>query len=115
VLGTYEILIHTHFSWQTKHFSYSEFDAAAAAPAVHAITGAENSTAAKQEPPENPTGTEQNPPGNSKASLPKHNSTLSKWNLPESCIILQVHRAGQPVWVLLDSKAHCWLRKSGVL
>ena len=58
MLGTYEILIHTHFSWQKKtHFSYSEFDPAAAPPAVHAITGAENPTAAKQKPPENPTGT----------------------------------------------------------
>ena len=109
---------HTFDSKQNKFFSTCrECNPATAAPAVHAVTGAETSTStgAKQNSPKNPTGAKQNPTRNGNAFLTKHSPTLSKWKLPESCTILQVHRTGQPVWVLLDSKAHYWLRKSGVL
>ena len=94
-----------------------ECNPATAAPAVHAVARAETSTstAAKQNSPKNPTGAKQNPTRNGNAFLTKQNPTLSKRKLPESCTILQVHRTGQLVWVLLDSKAHYWLRKSGVL
>ena len=77
---------------------YREYSSATAAPAVHTVTGAK-----------------QNPSGNRKAFLTKHNPTVSKWYLPEPCIILQVHRAGQPVWVLLGSKICWWICTSGVL
>ena len=51
------------------------------------------------------TGTKWNPPANSESCSWKHSPTLSKWHVPKPCTILQRHRTGQSLWILLGSKA----------